>query len=86
MIENWKSISKYVDDERLTELWMKKNAKKCPTCGTLIQKNGGCPHMTCKACTYEFCWTCLESWKDHIGNHFECIRTPKVILSVIFLS
>ena len=30
----------------------------CPKCHTLIFKDGGCPHMTCQLCGYEFCWTC----------------------------
>jgi hypothetical protein len=32
--------------------------KCCPQCFVTIEKNGGCPHMTCRMCKYDFCWTC----------------------------
>ena len=43
------------------------NTKQCPRCNTLIEKNGGCNHMTCTKCRYEFCWLCLGQYS---GNHF----------------
>lgn len=30
----------------------------CPQCGIAIQKTGGCDHIYCRACNYEFCWVC----------------------------
>ena len=37
----------------------------CPGCGRHIIKNGGCPHMVCQTCKYEFCWMCLGSYKGY---------------------
>lgn len=38
--------------------------KFCPACKVVIEKNGGCNHMTCKKCWYEFCWVCMGSYPD----------------------
>lgn len=31
----------------------------------MIQKNGGCPHMVCFKCKYEFCWTCMGHYRRY---------------------
>ena len=42
------------------------NVKKCPKCKSQTQKNGGCFHMTCQTCKFEYCWTCgAEYISDH---------------------
>jgi ariadne-1 len=31
--------------------------------------------MTCKMCTFEFCWLCLGNWKEHgqsTGGYYNC--------------
>ncbi|CAF0909099.1 unnamed protein product [Adineta ricciae] len=43
--------------------------KNCPNCGEFVEKNGGCPHMTCK-CGNEYCWNCLKPWHSH--NYATC--------------
>ena len=47
----------------------KKNVSFCPVCRTFIEKNGGCNHMTCGFCRYEFCWACQGSAGPD-DNHF----------------
>jgi len=51
---------------------MLKNAKNCPKCHVPIDKNGGCMHMTCKNCKYEFCWICLGDWAMHCSGKIQC--------------
>lgn len=58
-------------DKRMSDIWIKKNTKKCPECDSDIQKNGGCMHMTCKNCRYEFCWLCLKKWINH-DSFYSC--------------
>ncbi|CAG9320419.1 unnamed protein product [Blepharisma stoltei] len=47
------------------ELWV----KHCPKCGSPIEKNGGCYHMTCVNCAYEFCWDCLQPYRNHVWKY-----------------
>jgi len=48
--------------------------KNCPNCGEFVEKNGGCPHMTCK-CGNEYCWMCLKRWSTH--NYSACVNVPE---------
>lgn len=55
----------------LSEFWIWGYTKKCPGCKTHIQKNEGCNHITCRNCTHEFCWKCLDPWSR---NHYQCAK------------
>eukprot|EP01130_Rhizamoeba_saxonica_P017075 TRINITY_DN8115_c0_g1_i1.p1 TRINITY_DN8115_c0_g1~~TRINITY_DN8115_c0_g1_i1.p1 ORF type:complete len:823 (-),score=138.17 TRINITY_DN8115_c0_g1_i1:44-2248(-) len=48
-------------------IWKSKNSKKCPKCQTNIEKNGGCSHITCYICQYQFCWICGRLYQS--GNY-----------------
>ncbi|KAK0617299.1 hypothetical protein B0T14DRAFT_568818 [Immersiella caudata] len=46
-----------------TAQWLRRNTKPCPgLCGAAVEKKGGCFHMTCQVCRFEFCWECLADW------------------------
>jgi len=51
-----------IDNSR-TQRWMTENTKPCPKCHVPIVKNGGCSHMKCSRCSYEFCWFCLGKYQ-----------------------
>ena len=42
--------------------------KRCPSCKKKVEKDGGCNHMRCIACSYEFCWICLREYER---NHYK---------------
>lgn len=42
--------------------------ESCPECSVYISRNGGCYHMTCKNCKFEFCWYCKQKCNGHKLN------------------
>lgn len=52
-------------DDKESCKWILTNTKECPKCNAPIEKNGGCMHMTCRSCKYEFCWLCMKNWIGH---------------------
>jgi len=61
-------------DDSETANWIKSNTKECSKCQSTIEKNGGCNHMTCKKCKYEFCWVCMGPWSEHGTSWYNCNR------------
>lgn len=41
--------------------------RQCQRCTSPIEKNGGCNHMTCIHCKFEFCWICGSAYTT---NHY----------------
>lgn len=51
-------MTKCADDSE-TAHYISAHTKDCPNCNMCIEKNGGCNHMSCYSCKFEFCWMCL---------------------------
>ncbi|KAI3389296.1 hypothetical protein SNEBB_003217 [Seison nebaliae] len=51
--------------DQQTQSFLQIKTKRCPSCQTNIEKNGGCNHIRCSQCKTEFCWTCLKKWQTH---------------------
>lgn len=56
LVKKW---MKKCEDDSETANWISAHTKECPKCHSTIEKNGGCNHMTCRKCKYEFCWVCM---------------------------
>jgi RNA recognition motif-containing protein len=70
--EEWKIHRDPGTQERLLENWAEgsENVKKCPTCKTLVEKNGSSDHMTCPKCDSYICWRCMGVFTpDTIYGH-----------------
>ncbi|KAL1412722.1 hypothetical protein Q8F55_000469 [Vanrija albida] len=61
-------------DDSETANWLNAHTKECSKCQSTIEKNGGCNHMTCKKCKYEFCWVCMGPWSEHGTSWYQCNR------------
>ena len=64
---------------KMSNMWLTKNTKPCPSCKNAVMKVEGCNHMTC-ACRYEFCWICNRKWSEcggvmncsaNLGNNYQ---------------
>jgi predicted RNA-binding Zn-ribbon protein involved in translation (DUF1610 family) len=81
--EEWKISQDPEAQERLLGGWAEgskdversKDVKQCPTCKILIEKNGGCNHMTCPKCDAHICWRCMGVFAlDTIYGHMEGVH------------
>ena len=57
----------------LTKELQNGSVKKCPKCGTLISKNGGCNHMTCK-CGHHWVWDPKDFRNQQLCDHLNQIE------------
>jgi len=62
------------------------STKECPSCKSKIEKNGGCSHMTCSYCGFQFCWICSKPTPSHnlILHAYHSLVKPLVIASMGF--
>ena len=45
-----------------TDRWIKEKTQKCPKCDIIIEKSGGCDHIKCQVCKFDFCWICHQEY------------------------
>ncbi|XP_003385002.1 PREDICTED: potential E3 ubiquitin-protein ligase ariadne-2-like [Amphimedon queenslandica] len=69
--KNW--LLKCRDDSE-TAHYITSNTKDCPKCSSAIEKNGGCNHIRCTKCSFDFCWMCLSAWAKHNNEYYACSR------------
>jgi len=67
---------KKCNDDSETGHWLGANTKDCPRCRVLLEKNGGCNHMSCRQCSLDWCWMCKKPWKGH-SDYYACSRYEK---------
>jgi len=75
--EQVKLWNKKCTDDSETGHWLGANTKDCPRCSISVEKNGGCNHMTCGQCKYEWCWLCAKAWKGH-SDYYTCAKFEKI--------
>jgi hypothetical protein len=59
----WRTYKQIMANESLN--WLVENTRVCPSCKSTIFRDGGCNHMTCTRCRFEFCWLCEGAWAGH---------------------
>jgi hypothetical protein len=69
--------------ERASQAAISRLAKKCPQCKAPVEKNGGCNHMTCQHCHFQWCWLCQGAYTD---NHFAVSTGPHQMHRFLYAS
>ena len=74
--EGREALRKKYGDKVMEEVqsseWMSENTKPCPRCSTAVEKNGGCNHITCKSCSFEWCWLCMAKYSPGHFRNGDC--------------
>ncbi|XP_075394594.1 E3 ubiquitin-protein ligase RNF14-like [Tenrec ecaudatus] len=72
-----KRIIQMAMEEMQSRTWLERNSKRCPCCGTHIEKLDGCNKMTCTNCMQYFCWICLNPLSgENPYKHFADSTSP----------
>eukprot|EP01126_Amoeba_proteus_P061181 TRINITY_DN8180_c0_g1_i11.p1 TRINITY_DN8180_c0_g1~~TRINITY_DN8180_c0_g1_i11.p1 ORF type:complete len:985 (-),score=197.54 TRINITY_DN8180_c0_g1_i11:50-2959(-) len=70
-----KHMQQVSQEEALSVRWLLDYTQDCPKCSSPIEKSGGCNHMSCKKCGYQYCWICKETWNP---SHYSCKNLVEV--------
>lgn len=83
----FKSMRELISFNSETFSYMKEvlTGTPCPRCGMIIFKDGGCNHMNCNKCKYEFCWICLGHFPGyrHTENTYCPLRQFVTFVSLL---
>eukprot|EP00477_Mikrocytos_mackini_P002273 GAHX01002511.1.p1 GENE.GAHX01002511.1~~GAHX01002511.1.p1 ORF type:complete len:404 (-),score=82.75 GAHX01002511.1:64-1275(-) len=66
-------------------VYIASNTINCPNCLVRLNRDRGCNHLTCTSCKYEFCWVCLDNWKNHnfeTGGFYQCLKRANKVLKI----
>ncbi|KAM7533698.1 hypothetical protein Aperf_G00000127892 [Anoplocephala perfoliata] len=67
---SWSGVKISADDLATSSL-IAVSCKICPRCNSQTEKDGGCNHMTCSICGFEWCWICHNEWSTFCqSNHW----------------
>ena len=59
-----------------TQKWLQQKTKQCPSalggCGALTERDGGCSHISCRMCKFEWCWLCEGKYKGKYTTGTKC--------------
>ena len=59
------------------------DSKRCPNCRYIIEKDGGCNHMTCRKCSHEFHWCCGQKYsRNHSDSTCKFVTIGLPILTI----
>ncbi|VDO34220.1 unnamed protein product [Brugia timori] len=54
-----------------TKKTIERICRRCPSCDTPTERNGGCAHMHCSQCGEHWCFLCVKSWSENCQwNHW----------------
>ncbi|XP_065178372.1 E3 ubiquitin-protein ligase ARIH2-like [Sycon ciliatum] len=60
--------------ESQSAIYIVANTKPCPKCKVHIEKSGGCNHMVCRHCSFNYCWVCGGDWNSHGTQYYHCSK------------
>ena len=74
-----------------SEEWIRCFGARCPRCRIPIEKNGGCDHMVCKLCRFQFSWNQVKNSKGFNIQLWWRVNARRIamtflLFSVIFVS
>ena len=70
-----------------SSLTIKVMSKPCPKCRSPTERDGGCMHMECTRCNFQWCWICQSKWtRDCMASHWFTWINIVIFLMYLFLN